>query len=107
MTAPRITLESEAAFLLLVARRVLNFRRAAEKNGEVFVDMSKPNALKCGIKAKMSFETTGSGYQPVLFIQEEPIVGLEQATQAATELMGTAVKYRGSNKGLYEFERAP
>ncbi|MBA2706808.1 MAG: hypothetical protein H0U59_03270, partial [Gemmatimonadaceae bacterium] len=56
MSTSPLVLPAEASFLLLIARRVLNFQRKAEAEGETYHDMQAMTDLQCGYAARMRFE---------------------------------------------------
>jgi len=96
----RITLEAEAAFLLMVARRILNHQRAAEADGETYHDLSQPGTLQCGAKAKMRFLKTGSGYAPELEVYPQDHKHTPDICEKiAAELLGGPVSQEGTIVG--------
>lgn len=110
--ARRITLEAEAAFLLLVARKVLRAKRAAAAEGEPYFDVSKRAPLQCGAAAKMVFEESPAGYEPVLYLDPGPYVGHED--RIAEELLGGPVSCRNLSPpngdaapSVFEYVRRP
>lgn len=100
----RITLDAEGAFLALLAKRLLRNQRDAEQRGEVYHDLSSPARLKCGIEAKIVFESTAYGYKPVLTLHEKEGLTSEELAKAATELLGIPTRLRESNSGVLKFE---
>jgi hypothetical protein len=60
--------EAENAYLLLVARRVLQFQREAEERGEVYHDMSSDVVLNNGLSARLRFHPCPGGYEPILWL---------------------------------------
>lgn len=90
----RKVLDAEAAYLLLVARRVLNFQRKAEERGEEYHDLTAPTDLQCGFSAKLKFIKSEAGqYHPEVILgpaSVHPIVdsSQESATAVAAEILG-------------------
>ncbi len=110
MTEPRKVSDAEAAFLLLVARRILNYQRKAEADGEQYHDLQPLTDLPCGFAAKLRFETgPGGQYRPTLLLgpaSVHPIVdtSLPVATQVAAEILGGPAHYEGDDdKGRKKF----
>lgn len=60
--------EAENAYLLLVARRVLNFQREAEERGETYHDMESDVVLNDGTSARLRFVSCPGGYEPRLWL---------------------------------------
>jgi hypothetical protein len=61
--------DAEAAFLTLRARRVLNFQRKAEAEGNEYHDLQPLTDLQCGYAAKMRFNKGPSGqYRPEVIV---------------------------------------
>lgn len=102
MTARKVT-DAEAAFLLLVARRVLNYQRKAEEAGEEYHDMQPLTDLSCGFAAKLRFHKGSAGqYRPEVLLgpaSVHPIVdtSLPIALGVATEILGGPARYLGDN----------
>jgi hypothetical protein len=110
MSDTRKVTDAEAAFLLLVARRVLNYQRKAEAEGEQYHDLQPLTDLPCGFAAKLRFETgPGGQYRPFLLLgpaSVHPIVdtSLPVATQVAKEILGGPPHYVGSDdRGIKRF----
>lgn len=61
MTA-RLVLDAEASFLLLTARRTLNFVKKATADGETYHDLQPMQDLQCGYAAKLRFEPGPAGH---------------------------------------------
>lgn len=97
----RKVLDAEAAFLLLMARRVLNFQRKAEAQGEEYHDLAAPTDLQCGFAAKLKFVKGLAGqYQPEVILgpaSVHPIVdtSLPVAVEVASEILGGPAYYCG------------
>jgi hypothetical protein len=96
--------DAEAAFLLLTARRTLNFQRKAEAAGEEYHDLQALTDLPCGFAAKLRFgKGPGGQYRPELLLgaaSVHPIVdtSLPVATQVASEILGGAPYYLGDDE---------
>ena len=99
----------EAAYLSLLARRTLNYRREAEQRGEVYNDMLPFTRLMCGAQAKLHFTETVTGYSPVVEIKYRANAGTEEeAKQIAEEIAGSEMilsKYVPCTS--YTFTRKP
>lgn len=81
----------EAAYLTLLARRGLNFRREAEQRDEEYHDLTPFTRLQCGAKARLRFMPTVTGYSPVVEVEYKRNDGTEEeAKQIAEEI--TSVK---------------
>ena len=107
---PRKVTDAEAAFLLLVGRRILNFQRKAEEAGEEYHDLQPLTDLPCGFAAKLRFgKGPGGQYRPELLLGQasvHPIVDttLPVATQVAAEILGGPPFYMGDDdKGRKRF----
>ena len=60
--------EAEKAYLLMLARRILNFQREAAERGEEYHDVGSDAMLECGASARMRFVPCGTGYEPQLWL---------------------------------------
>jgi hypothetical protein len=87
-------LYAEKAFLQLMARRLLRYRREAEARGEAYHDVSPYAPLQCGAQAKYKFESAPFGYRPVLYLQNSSMFQPSQLTEIASEILGAPVKLR-------------
>lgn len=56
----------EAAYLLLLARRALNFAKEAKERGEEYHDLTPFTRLQCGLKARLHFVEQLNGAAPVV-----------------------------------------
>jgi len=77
----------EAAYLSLLARRTLNYKRDAEQRGEKYKDMLPFTRLMCGAHARLRFTETTTGYTPMVEIKR--VSTEEEATQIAKEITGS------------------
>lgn len=64
MTKP--VTETERAYLILVARRALHFRREAEKQGQEYQELEVPVPLESGHSVHLRFLPSAAGYQGVV-----------------------------------------
>lgn len=69
----RLVLDAEASYLLLLARRTLNFVKKAAAEGEEYHDLQPLQDLQCGYAAKLRFTTGPAG-------QLRPTVGVARAS---------------------------
>lgn len=102
--------DAEAAFLLLVARRILNFQKKAEDAGEEYHDLQPLTDLPCGFAAKLRFRKgPGGQHRPEVLLgpaSKHPIVdtSLPVAAQVAAEVLGGPAFYLGDDdNGRYRF----
>jgi hypothetical protein len=85
----KLTLEeAEKAYLLLVARRVLNFQREAEERGEVYHDMSSDIILNNGCGARLRFISVPGSYEPHLWLKWPVGTPLDKAVEVASGILG-------------------
>lgn len=78
--------------LALVARRILNHRREAEKRGEEYHDIAPLTMTTCGMRVKLSFVPESHGYEPHVEIVNDPRFTQEEFLQAASEIMGRSAQ---------------
>lgn len=89
-----MVLESEASYLLLTARRTLNFVKKAAAEGEEYHDLQRPQDLKCGYAAKLRFMPGPAGQlRPVVVVSRASvhhaiIYTPESRLQVASEILG-------------------
>ena len=86
MTDPLLVF-GEAAYLSLLARRTLNYKRDAEQRGEEYHDVLPFTRLMCGAMARLRFLETATGYTPVVEVKR--ISTEEEARQIAKEITGS------------------
>ena len=85
---------AEASFLLLTARRVLNFQKKAEAQGETYHDLQPMVDLQCGYAAKMRFEKGPSGeYRSLVIVGPASVhhavaYSPDGCQQVASEILG-------------------
>lgn len=90
----RLVLEAEASYLLLLARRVLNFIKKADDEGEEYHDLQPLVNLQCGYAARLRFEKGPAGqYRPVVTIGLASVhhainYGAEGYLRVASEILG-------------------
>lgn len=80
--------DQEASFLTLMARRVLNHTREAQKRGEEFHDMTRPVPLACGVRAKLVFREVAGGYEPEAHVVPHPGFVRDELALIASEILG-------------------
>ena len=98
----------EAAYLSLLARRTLNYKRDAEQRGETYNDMLPFTRLMCGAQARLRFTETATGYASVVEIKR--IGTEEEARQIAKEITGSEMILSQGTHTLgatYTFIRKP
>lgn len=84
--------EQEAAFLALMARRVLNRRREAASRGEQYHDLSPAVPVACGVRVKLRFVEMPGGYEAEVELREDPRYSPEEHQQIASEVIGHPVE---------------
>jgi hypothetical protein len=100
---------AERQFLLLVARRVLNFRREASARGEAYTDLSPFTRLACGVRAKLRFEDAPGGYKMIVVFKHPTPNDLtdDELKEIAEELANGPVQYPVRTAVGLEYERSP
>lgn len=79
----------EAAYLMMLARRTLNYQKA-EEHGEEYHDMIPFTRLHCGVGARLRFVKQLETFVPVVEVKYQPNQGnAEEACKIATEIAGT------------------
>lgn len=92
--APRLVLDAEASFLLLMARRTLNFVKKAQADGETYHDLRPRTDLQCGYAVKMTFEPGPAGVlRPVVAVSRASVHHVIEYTaegrlRVAAEVLG-------------------
>lgn len=107
---PRLVTESEAAFLLFGARRTLRYARDAESRGESYTSLISYSKLQCGHYARMRFDSSGGGYQPVVEIKVDTAVAddnsADTAERLARDILGAPAALLKQEGAVYAFTRA-
>ena len=102
----KLTLEqAEAAYLLLVARRVLQFQREAESRGEVYHDLQSDIVLNSGCSARLRFCSCPGSYEPRLWLTGSFTKPEDYATVAKGILGGDVESLPSENPKEYLFRR--
>lgn len=105
---------AEASFILLTARRVLNFQKKAEAQGETYNDLQPMVDLQCGYAAKMRFEKSPSGeYRPQMVVgrasvHHAVVYSSESRLQVASEILGgpaVRISEQGTDKETFCLEK--
>ena len=90
----RLVLDAEASFLLLTARRTLNFVKKAAAEGEEYHDLQPLQDLQCGYAAKLRFMTGPAGQlRPTVVVARASVhhaiaYSAEGRMQVASEILG-------------------
>lgn len=86
----------EAAFIRMLANRVLLARRKAAAAGEAYHDLTAPVDLKCGHRAKLVHENLGEEHRTVAHVYprlDRPWT-MEELIELASELLCTPAVHR-------------
>ena len=92
--APRLVLDAEASYLLLLGRRTLNFIQKADAAGEVYHDLQPLQDLQCGYAAKLRIMKGPSGQlRPTVTVGRASVhhattYSSEGRRQVASEILG-------------------
>jgi len=93
-----MVMDAEASYLLLMARRTLNFVKKAAEQGEEYHDIQPMQDLQCGYAAKLRFTPGPSGQlRPTVVIGRASVhhaINFTEAgaLQVATEILGGPAK---------------
>jgi len=96
---------TEKAFLQMVARRILKFRREAEARGEEYHDLSAHAPLQCGIHAKLRYDPCPGGYRPVVSFRHTKAFDYAEMKEIASEILDTPAKLSDAPKDDLEYVR--
>ena len=97
MSAAKLVSDVEASYLLLTARRTLNFVKKAAEDGEEYHDLQPLVDLQCGYAAKLRFKKGPAGLiRPVVTVDKASVHHVVDYTeegrlQVASEIMGGPV----------------
>lgn len=89
-----MVLDAEASYLLLTARRTLNFVKKAAAEGEEYHDLQPLQDLQCGYAAKLRFTPGPAGQlRPTVVIAPASVhhaiaYSAEGRMQVASEILG-------------------
>lgn len=89
-----MVMDAEASYLLLTARRTLNFVKKAAEQGEEYHDLQPLQDLQCGYAAKLRFTTGPAGQlRPTVVVGRASVhhaieYTTEGRTQVASEILG-------------------
>lgn len=102
----KLTLEqAEAAYLLLVARRILHFQREAAERGEEYHDMQSDIILNCGCSARLRFCSVPGTYEPRLWLMGSFTKPEDYATVAKGILGGDVENIPSADPKEHVFRR--
>lgn len=85
---PSLVSDAEAAFLAMLARRIVKHQREAEARGQTYNDLTRPYMLSCGHRAKIRPIATGTGWEPMVHIELKPGTDPSVAEQMARDILG-------------------
>lgn len=101
----RLVSLQETAFLLLIARRVLNHQRAAEADGETYTDLTPLAQLACGVRARARFQKAAYGYDMLVDLKVPATFSDDEVLRVASDILAQPAVSTGVTDGVLHFRR--
>jgi hypothetical protein len=101
----KLVLDTEAAFIRMLANRLLRFTREAEARGERYNPVGGPTPVMSGYRARLRHEPAAVGHQTVCEVwpKQDGTLVITEAAELASELLATPAKLRGEPTDHLQF----